>query len=49
MTYPDIRHRQAASITMAGRVAGLKRLLGVLLLVFGAVWLALTLAGVKLW
>ena len=42
----DMSSRPATLGKASSRGAGLRRLLGALLLVFGAIWLALTLAGV---
>jgi hypothetical protein len=46
MPLSDLSSRPATLGKIPSRGDGLKRLLGALLLVLGAIWLALTLAGV---
>ena len=48
MPLSDLSSRPATLGKTSSRGDGLKRLLGALLLVFGAIWLAFTLAGVDI-
>jgi len=48
MSLLDLSSQPATPGKISSRGDGLRRLLGALLLVFGAIWLALTLAGVDI-